>query len=117
MTTRNPTREELIAQFDEHGNIDPDRVPDELYSVLEYIHDNTGLLGDYNDGRVELANPETLQWYPRGRLFSQHDRLLHWLQEPEQSDVMIAICGTRPRDGEVSGYIEIHPTSRWGMDQ
>lgn len=119
MTTRNLTREELIAQFDEHNNIDPDRVPDELYRVMEYIDENTGLLGDYNDGKVTLANAETLQWYPRARLFSQHDNLLHWLQEPAQSDVIIAICGTRYRNDtdETSGYIEIHPAARWGMDQ
>jgi len=111
-------RRELIAQFDTHDQIDPDRVPDELVEVMEYIRDKTGLLGDYNQGIVKLANAETIQWYPRGRIFSAHDDLLHWIQEPEQSDVIIAQCGTRlhPDTDETTGYIEIHPTSRWNAN-
>ena len=110
---------ELAEQFNANLNhYDVDDIPTEIVDVMLYIADNTGLLGDYNTGLIRLIEGgQKLQWYARNdRYFSDHSDLLHWLQKPEQSEVILAIVGARnhPETGEKTPYAEIHPTSRWG---
>lgn len=97
---------------------DPEEIPAEIVSVMEYTAERTGLLGDYHDGHVTLAEGgEIIQWYPRATFFSAHDDLLHWVQYAADG-VFIGQVGTRPHviTGEPSAYIEIHPKSKWGRD-
>lgn len=107
---------ELAAQFDLNTDRnDPDDIPQPIVRVMEYIRENTGLLGDYHDGTVQLAEGgQTIQWYGRGRLFSDHNDLLRWLQlVPEADDVIFAIMGIRHVDGDPTPYAEIHEADRW----
>lgn len=107
---------DLAAQFDyEH---DLDNIPSEIVEVMEYIDENTGLLGDYNQGLVRLVRAgRKIQWYPRSTYFSSHDNLLQWVQM-EADDVMLGTVGTRthPETDETVGYIQISPTFLWGYD-
>lgn len=108
--------EELLAKFDADDHVDVDDVPAPIMNVMRYIDENTGLLGEYNDGLVQLAEGgRTIQWYPRRRLFSTGDNLLTWVQT-EAEGVMLGQVGSRPhpkKDDLTNGYIEIHETSRW----
>jgi len=116
MTETNLSDDELVKKFTDADHITAADIPGSIMKVLRYIHSNTGLTGDYNDGVVTLAEGgHTIQWYPRSRLFSSHDNLLTWLQRLENQDVILGQVGTRkhPETGETSGYIEIHETNRW----
>lgn len=119
MTGTNLTPDELLAKFNPHSSVTPDDVPDPIWRVMKYINDNTGLLGEYNDGRVTLTEGgRTLQWYPRGRCFSRNDDLLTWLQQSDNADVCLGQVCTRehPETGEQTAYIEIMEASRWGIE-
>lgn len=117
MSAKALSDEELAEKFGyDTETWDVDRIPDPIMRVMRYINSNTGLLGDYNDGVVTLAEGgRTIQWYPRRRMFSTGDDLLTWLQRPENDDVILGQVGTRqhPKTGETSGYIEIMESDRW----
>ena len=107
---------ELAEQFDLDDSFDPGRIPDEIVEAMEYIRDNTGLLGDYNTGIARLAEGgEVIQVYARRRYLSSHDRLILWVQKPEQEKILFGQIGHRqhPETGEPTTYVEIHPTSKW----
>lgn len=90
-----------------------------MKDVMWYINDNTGLLDDYNDAELYLADAgSTIQWYPRGTTFSAHDNLLHAVQE-EIDGVFIGIVSSRnhPVKEQTTAYVEIHTTEKWGYDQ
>lgn len=100
-----------------------DDIPTEIVDAMEYIDENTGLLGDYNEGHVVLAEGGTkIQWYSRSSTtLSAHNGLMLWVQE-EHPDLLLGHIGTRPRvddDSEEmkpSTYVEIHTTEVWGYD-
>ena len=110
---------ELAEQFGlntEH--YDPTDIAPELVSVMSYIKDSTGLLGDYNDGLVCLGEGHRIiQWYGRGKYLSNHDNLLNWIQM-EADGVLIAVMGVRPHPetDEATPYAEIHLAENWGYD-
>jgi hypothetical protein len=111
----------LAERFDfDNDNFSVDRIPEAIADAMVYIADNTGLLGDYNDGVVRLVEGgEKIQWYARGRYFSQHDNLIHWVQM-EHHGLLLGTVGIRPApgpgEGDMMPYAEIHPTYLWGYD-
>lgn len=122
MSTDNDRREnraeiyDLMAKFDiNRGFYEPGDIDPAIIKAMKYIVANTGLLGDYNNGLVQMAGVETIQWWARGRLFSEHNDLFHWAQQ--QDDLIIGIAGLRhnhPITGDPSAYAEIHAAHRWG---
>lgn len=112
--------EELLEKFQAHDSVDVDDVPEPIMNVMRYIDNNTGLLGEYNNGLVRLVEGgRTIQWHPRRRKFSTGDRLLQWVQT-EAEGVMFGQVATRNhplKDDETGGYIEIHETSRWVSEE
>lgn len=108
---------ELAEQFDLSTD-DTDDIEPELVDVLRYIRDQTGLLGDYNQGRVNLAEGgRIIQWYGRDRYLSNHNKLLHWVQ-CEAEGVHLGVVGVRPhpKTADSCPYAEIHVSSNWGYD-
>ena len=120
MTTETQSAdEELLAKFNAHDSVDVEDVPDPIMRVMRYIEGNTGLLGNYNDGLVQLTEGgRTIQWYARNRMFSGNNNLLTWLQQSDNQDVCLGQVGTRshPETDETSGYIEIMESERWGIE-
>jgi hypothetical protein len=109
--------DELAEQFDLHDAHDVSDIPSEIVEAMRYIDNRTGLLGDYNTGRVHLCEGgRKIQWYPRGRYFSSHDDLLQWVGKHDR--LLIGCIGTRNHvvTSEPTGYAEIHPVSIWEAD-
>lgn len=118
------TDDDLLAKFDAPASVDPKDVPKPILEAMQYM-DSKGLTGDYHDGQVSLAGTDTIQWYPRSRMFSSHDDVLQWVQL-EDNGLMLGQVGTRPHpnktttdeDGDevaaTGGYVEIMEESRWG---
>jgi len=119
MTQEYHNLEDLAEQFDyDPQTYDISDIPSPIVDAMEYIDGNTGLLGDYNSGIVRLAEGgQTIQWYARGTYFSDHNTLLHWIQQSDLP-IMLAIVGdrTHPDTGEKVPYAELHEQSRWGYD-
>lgn len=110
---------DLIAKFSDREQ-PPEEVDQALLRVMKYIDENTGLLGDYNDGLVFLGDGgRILQWYGRTSHLSDHDDLLRWLQTSEDADeVFLPIVTFRnhPETGETKPYAEIHLKRNWGIE-
>lgn len=113
------TKTELAQKFGlntEHHDVS--KIPEPILEAMQYIDSNTGLLGDYHDGIVHAGeNGQIIQWYARGRYFSAHDDLLHWVQQ-EAPKLILGQVGIRahPETGEPTAYAEIHLASKWGYD-
>lgn len=119
-----PRETDSLDKLAQKFNYDTDHydvgdIPDEIVAAMKYIDENTGLLGDYNTGIVQLVEGgQKIQWYSRGgRYFSEHDTLLHWIQQ-EAEEIFLGTAGMRehPDDEKQRPYAEIHPISRWGYD-
>jgi hypothetical protein len=114
------TDDELIEQFTEHRDITRDDIPDPIWTVMQYIHENTGLTGDYHDGQTRLIEDgNTIQIFSRSTYLSSHSDLLTWLQCSEDAeDVIFGQIGARLGNHENRmPYVEIHEKSRWWDDE
>jgi hypothetical protein len=107
---------DLMEQFGidrdyyEPGEIDP-----AIQNAMKRINERSGLLDDYNDGIIQMAEgTRTIQWYGRRRCLSGNNNLLHWIQQ--QDDLLIAqVCvRSHPETDEPTPYAEIHAAYRWG---
>lgn len=103
---------ELAEKFGFDGSLG--NIPACIQATMQYIDVHTGLLGDYHDGIVQIGeNGRIIQWYARGRYFSNHDRLVIWVQQ--QPELIMPVIGVRthPETGEPVPYMEIHERDRW----
>jgi len=110
---------ELAEKFGlDTDRLDPEDIDPKLVRVMQYIDQNTGLLGDYNTGLVRFAEGDRIiQWYGRSRYLSAHDNLLNWVQM-EADGVLLASIGVRtnPNTATKTPYAEIHLAENWGYD-